>query len=86
MSSEDLLEKYEYWTGEDLGYKPSVFEKAKSEYFLWVWLCLITLKTKQIKIMCIIKVNNTNIWYTIRNIVLQGLKISMNLKKQILLK
>ena len=32
MSSEDLLEKYEYWTGEDLGYKPSVFEKAKFEY------------------------------------------------------
>ena len=32
LSSEDLLEKYEYWTGEDLGYKPSVFEKAKFEY------------------------------------------------------
>ena len=32
LSSEDLLEKYEYWTGEDLGYKPSAFEKAKFEY------------------------------------------------------
>ena len=26
-SSRDLLEKYEYSTGEDLGHKPSVFEK-----------------------------------------------------------
>ena len=29
LSSKDLLEKYEYLTGEDLGHKPSVFEKAK---------------------------------------------------------
>ena len=29
LSSKDLLEKYEYFTGEDLGHKPSVFEKAK---------------------------------------------------------
>ena len=26
------LEKYEYLTGEDLGYKPDVIEKAKFEY------------------------------------------------------
>ena len=26
------LEKYGYWTGEDLGYKPGVVEKAKFEY------------------------------------------------------
>ena len=26
------LEKYEYLTGEDLGYKPDVFQKAKFEY------------------------------------------------------
>ena len=32
LSSKDLLEKYEYLTGEDLGHKPSVFEKAKFEY------------------------------------------------------
>ena len=32
MSSKDLLEKYEYLIGEDLGHKPSVFEKAKIEY------------------------------------------------------
>ena len=28
------LEKYEYLTGEDLGYKPDVIQKAKSEYSL----------------------------------------------------
>ena len=32
LSSKDLLEKYEYLTGEDLGHKPSVFKKAKFEY------------------------------------------------------
>ena len=26
------MDKYEYLTGEDLGYKPNVFEKAKFEY------------------------------------------------------
>ena len=31
MSFKDPLEKYEYLTGEDLGQKPSVFEKAKFE-------------------------------------------------------
>ena len=28
----DLLEKYEYLTGEDLGHRPSVLEKTKFEY------------------------------------------------------
>ena len=32
MSSKDHLEKYEYLTVEDLGHKPSVFEKVKFEY------------------------------------------------------
>ena len=32
LSSKNLLGKYEYLTSEDLGYKPSVFEKAKCEY------------------------------------------------------
>ena len=32
LSSKNLLERYEYLTGEDLGYKPNVFEKAKFEY------------------------------------------------------
>ena len=30
--SNDELEKYEYLTGEDLGYKPDVIQKAKFEY------------------------------------------------------
>ena len=30
--SSDELEKYEYLTGEDLGYKQSVVEQAKFEY------------------------------------------------------
>ena len=34
MSSKDLLAKYEYSTGEDLGHKASVFEKDKFEYSL----------------------------------------------------
>ena len=34
LPSKDLLEKCEYLTGEDLGHKPSVFEKAKFEYSL----------------------------------------------------
>ena len=32
LLSEDLLEKYEYLTGKDLGLKTSVFEKVKFEY------------------------------------------------------
>ena len=30
--SSNYLDKYEYLTGEDLGYKPSVIEQAKFEY------------------------------------------------------
>ena len=33
LSSKDLLEKYEYLTGEDLGHRPSVLEKTKFEYY-----------------------------------------------------
>ena len=32
LSSKDLLEKYQYLTGEDLGHRPSVLEKTKFEY------------------------------------------------------
>ena len=32
LSSKDLLEKYEYLTGEDLERRPSVLEKTKFEY------------------------------------------------------
>ena len=30
--SSNNLDKYEYWTGKDLGLKPSTIEQAKSEY------------------------------------------------------
>ena len=33
LSSKDLLEKYEYLTGEDLGHRPSVVEETKFEYY-----------------------------------------------------
>ena len=32
LSSKDLVEKYEYLTGEDLGHRPSMLEKTKFEY------------------------------------------------------
>ena len=32
LSSKDLLEKYEYLAGEDLGHRPSVLEKTRFEY------------------------------------------------------
>ena len=32
LSSKHFLEKYEYLTGEDLGYRPSVLEKAIFDY------------------------------------------------------
>ena len=32
LLSKNLLDKYKYLTGEDLGYKPNVFEKPKFEY------------------------------------------------------
>ena len=32
LSCKDLLEKYDYLTGEDLGHRPSVREKTKFEY------------------------------------------------------
>ena len=32
LSAKNPLEKYKYLTHEDLGHKPSIFEKAKFEY------------------------------------------------------
>ena len=32
LSSKDLLEKYEYLTGDDLGHRPSVLQKTKFDY------------------------------------------------------
>ena len=32
LSSKDILEKFEYLTGENLGHRPSALEKTKFEY------------------------------------------------------
>ena len=32
LSSKNLLDKYEYLTGQDLGFKPNVYEKANFKY------------------------------------------------------
>ena len=81
LSSKDILEKYEYLTGEDLGHKPSVFEKAKFEYSPLGMVLTKNTKNKTNKNRVDSKKKKkTNIWYMIHNIVFQGLKISMNLE------
>ena len=80
LSSKNLLEKYEYLTGKDLGYKPNVFEKAKFEYSPLGMTLINNTKSKTNEN----KVYNKNKQdkYLLYNshIVLQSLKISMNLK------
>ena len=80
LSSKNLLEKYEYLTGKDLGYKPNVFEKAKFEYSPFGMTLINNTKSKTNEN----KVYNKNKQdkYLLYNshIVLQSLKISMNLK------
>ena len=46
FSSENLLDKYEYLAGEDLGYKPNAFEKAKFEYSPLGWVLTNDTKNK----------------------------------------
>ena len=59
LSSKNL-DKYEYLTGEDLGYKPSVVEKAKFEYSPLGMVLTNNTKIKT-KIKLIIKTNKTKI-------------------------
>ena len=56
LSSKNLLDKYEYLTGEDLGYKPNVFEKAKFRYSPFVMVLNNNTKSKTNKN----KVDNEN--------------------------
>ena len=49
LSSINLLDKYEYLTGEDLGYKPNVLEKVKFEYSLLVMSLSKALKKDEVK-------------------------------------
>ena len=80
LSSKNLLGKFEYLTGEDLGYKPNVFEKAKFEYSPLGMVLTNNTKSKTNKNRVDSKKNKTNIWSIIHSIVLQSLKTSMNLK------
>ena len=80
LSSENLLDKHEYLTGEDLGYKPNVFEKAKFEYSPLGMVLTNNTKSKTNKNRVDSKKNKTTIWSIIHSIVLQSLKTSMNLK------
>ena len=77
LSSKDLLEKYEHLTGEDLGHKPSVFEKAKFEYSP---LGINNTKNKTNKNKAFNKTNKTNAWSIIHSVVSQSLKKLMDLK------
>ena len=51
LSSKDLLEKYKYLTGEDLGHRPSVLEKTKFEYSPLGMLLSISFKKIMLKIL-----------------------------------
>ena len=50
LFSKDLLEKYKYLTGEDLGHRPSVLEKTKFEYFPLGAVLSDNVKKKKIQI------------------------------------
>ena len=55
LSSKDLLEKYEYLTGEDLGHRPSVLEKTKFEYSP-LGMSLVNHSKKMLKILWRVRV------------------------------
>ena len=61
LSSKNLLDKYEYLTGEDLGYKQNVFEKVKFEYSPLGKVLTNNTKSKTNRNTVISKKNKTNI-------------------------
>ena len=61
LSSKNLLDKHEYLTGEDLGYKPNVFKKAKFEYSPLGMVLTNNTKSKTNKNRVDSKKNKTNI-------------------------
>ena len=65
LSSKDLLEKYEYLTGEDLGHKPNVFDKAEFEYSLLGMVLTNNTKSKTNKNMAYNK--NKQAQYSVYN-------------------
>ena len=56
LPSKDLLEKYEYLTGEDQGHRPSALEKTKPEYSPWAYHLENHLKMIMLKILRIERV------------------------------
>ena len=80
LSSKDLLEKYEYLTCEDYGTDLEDLKKLSLSNLHWVRFWLITLRIKRMQIKCIAKKSKANIWHIIHRIVLQSLRILMNLK------
>ena len=54
LSSKDLLEKYEYLTGEDLGHRPSVLEK-KLNLSILHWVCHLLKHLKKIRLKVVPK-------------------------------
>ena len=49
LSSKDVLEKYEYLTGEDFWHRPSVLQKLSLSILQWVQFWLIMLKRNRIR-------------------------------------
>ena len=76
LSSEDLLEKYEYLTGEDLWQRPRTLEKT----FEYSPLGAALANNAKRKANTKTTKDKTSIWYIIYSIILQSLRISMNLK------
>ena len=54
LSSKDLLEKYEYLIGEDLGHRPSVLER-KLNLSILHWVCHLVKHLKKIRLKVVIK-------------------------------
>ena len=67
LSSKDLLEKYEYLTGEDFGHRPSVLEKLNLSILHWVCHLANHLKKmmlKTLRIKRVILIMTANIAFT----------------------
>ena len=76
LSSKDLLEKYEYLTGENLGHRPSVLEKLNLN--ILHWLChlvnhlkkvmLKILRMKRVILIMIVNINFTDFTKSMMNL------------------
>ena len=67
LPPKDLLKKYEYLTGEDLGHKPSVFEKINLIILHWVCQLVKHLKKMRLKMLLrarVVLIMITNILFT----------------------